>query len=287
LLAIHPSLLPGAVYAAVRCIIALQSLLCKLKQRFVSQMKNEGDVVALTCYKGRTCLMSRVITKMALLTRSTSSTLPIRHSSWCDAKINKPGPPTRSFSTETILPSIFQTQAMPRAVPTRRESLGSEPPPRKSSISTTLPVKIKTKCPQHTCEINTIFPISSTASKRFHSSGLPGGRSSMNLDTNTTNAQTGESGSRKRRFSSGVSFYSDVIAKQRVHQRQTRSDYESSGKNADFMQKNEFIRKERWMISVKITNISMVVHLCLFLVICSLISNVYQIGMGYQNCLAK
>ena len=63
---------------------------------------------------------------------------------------------------------------------------------------------------------------------RFPSSSSPGGWSSMNVNTKITNTQTGEPSSRKRRFSSGISFYSDVIEKQRLQQRQPRIVHESS-----------------------------------------------------------
>jgi len=219
---------------------------------------------------------------MVLLTRSASSTLPRRHSSGGGIKINQPKTPTRCASTGTALPSVSQTQAVLRAVPTPCESLGSNPPPRKTPTSTALPVKTKTKGLRPVCDSNIISPLSSTSSNRFPSSSSPGGRSSMNVDTKITNAQTGETSSRKRRFSSGVSFYSDVIEKQRLQQRQPRIVHESSSEHPDSTKIHEML-----VISVNIIRLTAALVLCLFVVICALFSSMYQIGMGYKNCLAN
>jgi len=99
----------------------------------------------------------------------------------------------------------------------------------------------------------------------------------MNVDTKITNAQTGETSSRKRRFSSGVSFYSDVIEKQRLQQRQPRSSEHPDSTKIHEMR----------VISVNIIRLTAALDLCLFVVICALFSSMYQIGMGYKNCLAN
>jgi len=224
---------------------------------------------------------------MVLMTRSASSTLPRRHSSWGGIKINQPTTPIRCVSTETAQPSVFQTQAMPRALPTRRESLDSEPPPRKTPPSTPLSVKSDTTLSKRVCDVNVISPISATSSNRFPRSSLPAGRSSMNLDPKNTKAQTGEHSSRKRRFSSGVSFYSDVIEKQRLQQRPTRNVHEDSSESGQFMKIHELIQNEMRVISVTITRLTAVITVCFVVVTCALVLCIVHIGMAYKDRLAK
>jgi len=109
----------------------------------------------------------------------------------------------------------------------------------------------------------------------------------MNLDTKNTKAQTGEHSSRKRRFSSGVSFYSDVIEKQRVRQRQIHHVHEDSSESGKFMKIHEFIQNEMHVISVTITRLTAVITLCVVVVTCALVVCIFQIGMAYKDRLAK
>ena len=78
-----------------------------------------------------------------------------------------------------------------------------------------------------------------------------------------------------------MSFYSDVIEKQRLQQRQTRSVRENGTGNADVMEIHEFIRAKMAVISVHITRLTIAINLCLCMVMFSLVYSVYQIGMVF------
>jgi len=103
----------------------------------------------------------------------------------------------------------------------------------------------------------------------------------MKVDTMITNAQTGENSRRKRNISSGASFYSDVVEKQRLQQRQTRGVRENGIGNADIMEIHVFIRTQMAVISVHITRLTIAINSCLCMVIFSLVYSVYQIGMVF------
>jgi len=221
---------------------------------------------------------------MVLFTRSTSSTLPRRHLPLGGEKISQPKTPTRCASTGRAQHSVSQTQATLRAVSTPCESVGSELPPHKTPTDTAHAVKSKTKGSRHACGKDVISPLDSTSSNRHPSRRSPKGQSLMKVDTVTINAQTGQNGSRKRRISGGASFYSDVIEKQRLQQRQTRGVRENGTGNAEAMEIHGVIRAKMAVISVHITRLTIATNLCISMVMFALVSSVYQIGMGLKEC---
>ena len=109
----------------------------------------------------------------------------------------------------------------------------------------------------------------------------------MKVDTVITNAQTGQNGSRKRRISGGVSFYSDVVEKQRLQQRQTRGVRENGTENAEVMEIHGVIRAKMAVMSVHITRLTIATNLCISMVMFALVSSVYQIGMGLKECFTQ